>query len=51
MSSFRVSPSCMAIGQAAGVGAALAAQTGYAVGQLPYSDIRLNLLKQGAILT
>lgn len=50
MSSFRVSPSCMAIGQAAGVGAALAAQAACAVGQVPYADIRRHLIEQRAIL-
>lgn len=51
MSSFRVSPSCMAIGQAAGVGAALAARTNGAIDQVDFAEIRDALLDQGAILT
>lgn len=50
MSSFRVSPSCMAIGQAAGAGAALALQSGGVIGDVDYDDLRRVLLEQGAII-
>ncbi len=50
MSSFRVSPSVMAIGEAAGVTAALASRNGCDVGAVPYADVRRELLAGGAIL-
>ena len=50
MSSFRVSPSVMAIGEAAGVTAALAAQAGRPVGSIPYTEVRAELIRGGAIL-
>lgn len=50
MSSFRVSPSVMAIGEAAGVTASLAAQRGVSVSEVEYSCVRRCLLSNGAIL-
>jgi hypothetical protein len=50
MSSFRVSPSVMAIGEAAGVTAALAARVGTAINGVSYENVRRELLKGGAIL-
>lgn len=50
MSSFRVSPSVMAIGEAAGVTAALAARDGKAIHGVSYKNVRSELLKGGAIL-
>lgn len=50
MSSFRVSPSVMAIGEAAGVTAALAAKAGHAIGDVPCANVRAELLRGGAIL-
>lgn len=50
MSSFRVSPSAMAIGEAAGVTAALAAQNGADVGAVHADAVRAILRKGGAIL-
>ncbi len=50
-SSYRVTPACMATGQAAGVAAALAAKAGVAdVRQVPVRLIQKTLLSQGAIL-
>lgn len=50
MSSFRVSPSVMAIGEAAGVTAALAAREGCGVWDVPYGAVRGELERGGAIL-
>ncbi len=50
MSSFRVAPSVMGIGEAAGVGAALAARTGRAVGAVPVAQIQARLRETGGIL-
>ncbi|WP_165070673.1 FAD-dependent oxidoreductase [Paludisphaera rhizosphaerae] len=49
-SSIRVEPTWMAIGQGAGVAAAIAARTGRAVQDVPYVDLRERLLKQGQVL-
>jgi hypothetical protein len=49
-SALRVQASCMAMGQAAGVTAALAAQTGATPLQVPVADIRRELAKHGAIV-
>lgn len=51
MSSFRVSPSAMAIGEAAGVTAALAARGNKAIRDVSYSEVGQVLLESGAILT
>lgn len=51
MSSFRVSPSAMAIGEAAGVTAALAAAIGGAVRDVPARSVQERLLETGAILS
>jgi len=51
MSSFRVSPSVMAIGEAAGVTAALAAQSGMDVALVPCAKIHMELVSKGAILS
>lgn len=51
MSSFRVSPSAMAIGEAAGVSAALAAQNGGDVRHLDPANVRERLLSTGGILS
>ncbi|MEX0332681.1 MAG: FAD-dependent oxidoreductase [Puniceicoccaceae bacterium] len=51
MSSFRVSPSAMAIGEAAGVTAALASTNRTAIRDVPYSDVRKVLLDSGGILS
>ena len=50
MSSFRVSPSVMAIGEAAGVTAALAAMNGGDVRKVSPDDVRKRLSETGAIL-
>lgn len=50
MSSFRVSPSVMALGEAAGVTAALAARSDGDVRAVPYEAVRRELLAGGAIL-
>lgn len=50
MSSFRVSPSAMAIGEAGGVLAALAATNKIAGADVPYEDVRRVLLENGGIL-
>ena len=47
MSSLRIEGAWMAIGQAAGVAAALSAQRGLKVQDLPYSELRTRLLAQG----
>jgi hypothetical protein len=49
-SSYRVMPVAMAIGQAAGVCAALAAKCGVTIRDVPYKFVRKELLHQGAIL-
>lgn len=51
MSSFRVSPSVMAIGQAAGVASALAAENKIAIKDVPSGRVQEHLLGQNAILT
>ncbi|MEW6356763.1 MAG: FAD-dependent oxidoreductase [Planctomycetota bacterium] len=50
VSTFRLMSRCMAIGQAAGVMAALAAKSGKAIPDVPYRSVREELLKQNAIL-
>ncbi|MCM8769891.1 MAG: FAD-dependent oxidoreductase [Candidatus Omnitrophica bacterium] len=49
-SSYRVEASCMAIGQAAGAAAALAAQAGKEIEEVPIEKIRELLRKHGAIV-
>ena len=48
--SVRVMPCCMAMGQAAGIGAALALDRAQTVAQVNVDDIRAELLRQNAIL-
>lgn len=50
MSSFRVSPSAMAIGEAAGVVAALASKGNRKVADVNYTEVRQSLLAGGAVL-
>jgi hypothetical protein len=50
MSSLRIEGAWMAIGQAAGVAAALSAQRGVKVQDLPYPELRTRLLAQGQTL-
>jgi hypothetical protein len=50
MCSLRIEGAWMAIGQGAGVAAALAAQRGIKVQDLPYADLRARLLAQGQTL-
>lgn len=49
-SSYRVEAPCMATGQAAGAAAALAAQRGCGVSELPIAEIRKLLAENGAIV-
>jgi hypothetical protein len=49
-SALRVQASCMAMGQAAGATAALAAQTGTTPLQVPVADVRRALARHGAIV-
>ena len=49
-SALRVQASCMAMGQAAGAMAALAVQTGLAVGEVPISQVRETLREHHAIV-
>lgn len=49
-SSIRVEPTWMAIGQSAGIAAALAAQGGFPVQDVVYSTLRVRLLAQGQVL-
>ena len=51
MSSARVMPICMAIGEAAGVGAALAVKQDISPRDVDVAQVREILLKAGAILT
>lgn len=51
MSSFRVSPSVMAIGEAAGVTAALAVKRRCAMASVPSREVQQSLLRHGAILS
>lgn len=51
MSSLRVSPSVMAIGEAAGMVAALGVLREAAAGDLPHQDIQALLLEAGAIIS
>ena len=48
--SVRVMPCCMAMGQAAGLGASMALDCGCAVGEIEISALRAELLRQNAIL-
>ncbi len=50
ISSIRVEPTWMILGQSAGIAAALAADEGIAVQELPYPKLREQLLAQGQIL-
>lgn len=50
MSSFRVSPSVMAIGEAAGITAALAAQENTAARDVDWKQVQQQLLRNGGIL-
>lgn len=47
--SLRVMPACMAMGQAAGAAAAIAAARGIAVGEVPVAELKDNLRAHGAI--
>lgn len=49
-SALRVQATCMAVGQAAGAMAALAAHTGAEAGQLPLEDVRALLAEHGAVV-
>ena len=49
-SALRVQASCMAMGQAAGAAAALAARSGMTPGQVPLAEIRAALAKHGAVV-
>jgi hypothetical protein len=49
-SSYRVTPTAMATGQAAGVCAALAAARGCATREVPVHDVQAELVRQGADL-
>lgn len=51
MSSFRVSPSVMAIGEAAGIVASLSVATGTAAGDIAHQDVQERLLENGGILS
>lgn len=51
MSSFRVSPSVMAIGEAAGTAAAMVSETKVAFANLSVPDLQANLLRHGGILS
>ncbi len=51
MSSFRVSPSAMAIGEAAGITAALAISEKIPARQVPYKNVQAVLLENGAVLS
>ncbi|QDT65315.1 FAD-dependent oxidoreductase [Calycomorphotria hydatis] len=50
ISSIRVEPTWMILGQSAGIAAALAQQDQVAVQDLPYSQLRARLLEQGQVL-
>lgn len=50
ISSIRVEPTWMILGQSAGVAAALAAKQDVAVQDLPYADLKQRLLAQGQVL-
>lgn len=49
-SALRVQASCMAMGQAAGANAALAAKAGISPGQVPPAELRRELTRHGAIV-
>ncbi|MBR2281173.1 MAG: FAD-dependent oxidoreductase, partial [Spirochaetales bacterium] len=51
MSSARVMPICMVIGEAAGVGAALAVKKGIDAAEVDPSDVREILKESGAMLS
>ena len=51
MSSLRVSPSVMAIGEAAGIVAALAVSADAPAGNIAHQDVQKLLLENGAILS
>jgi hypothetical protein len=46
----RLTPSCMAVGQAAGTAAAIAARLGVAAGEVPIGELKQKLLTDGADL-
>jgi len=48
--SLRIMPICIALGQAAGIAAAMCARRGITPRELPYRDLRRALLRQGANL-
>jgi hypothetical protein len=50
MSSFRVTPSVMAIGEAAGIGAALASKEDGDITRVAYAQIREHLLENNGVL-
>jgi hypothetical protein len=51
MSSSRVMPTCMAVGQAAGIGAAIAAKAGRVPREADCGEVRRILRQNGAILS
>jgi glycine/D-amino acid oxidase-like deaminating enzyme len=51
MSSLRVSPTMLALGEAAGIGAAIAARSGGPVAAVDPADVRARLLAQGGVLS
>ena len=48
--SFRVMPSCVALGQAAGTGAAMAVKLGVNVGDVPVNELQKNLISQDVVI-
>jgi len=46
----RVMPTCIAMGQAAGIAAAIAAEKGISAGEVPYRQVQAQLLRAGAYL-
>ncbi|MBR4014091.1 MAG: FAD-dependent oxidoreductase [Clostridia bacterium] len=48
--SFRVMPSCVALGQAAGTGAAMAVKLGVNVGDVPVNEHQKNLISQDVVI-
>jgi hypothetical protein len=47
---FNLIPHCMCLGQAAGIAAALAVRLGTDLRQVPYAELKKELLRGGAIL-
>ena len=46
----RVMPTCIAMGQAAGIAAAIAAEKGISAGEVPYQQVQAQLIRCGAYL-